>query len=153
VDEVDETLFRFGRIVDADHELRSTLADRNAPLEARQSLVTTLLEGKVPPETIALARRAVAARSRTFDLTLAGYLVVSAALRRNSLATVTTATALSTEQEARLQAALTAQVNRPVTLMVVVDPNLVGGVRVEIGDEVIDGSVSGRLAAARRQLA
>lgn len=153
VDEVDETLFRFGRIVDADHELRATLADRNAPLEARQSLVTTLLEGKVPPETIALARRAVAARSRTFDLTLASYLVVSAALRRNSLATVTTATALSTEQEARLQAALTAQVNRPVTLMVVVDPNLVGGVRVEIGDEVIDGSVSGRLAAARRQLA
>ncbi len=153
VDEVDETLFRFGRIVDADHALRATLADRNSPLEARQSLVTALLEGKVPPETIALARRAVAARNRTFDLTLASYLVLSAALRRHALATVHVATALSAEQEARLQAALTAQVNRPVTLMVVVDPNLVGGVRVEIGDEVIDGSVAGRLAAARRQLA
>jgi F-type H+-transporting ATPase subunit delta len=45
VDEVDETLFRFGRIVDADHALRAALADRNSPLEARQSLVTSLLEG------------------------------------------------------------------------------------------------------------
>lgn len=153
IDEVDESLFRFGRIVDADRALRTALADRNAPLEARQALVTTLLEGKVPAETIALARRAVAARNRTFDLTLASYLVVSAALRRHSLATVRVASALSAEQEARLQAALTAQVQRPVTLMVVVDPNLVGGVRVEIGDEVIDGSVAGRLAAARRQLA
>ncbi len=153
LDDVDEAVFRFGRIVDGDHELRTTLGDRNAPLAARQALVDTLLAGKVPQEAATLARRAVAARNRTFDLTIANYLNVSAALRRRSVATVHVARALSAEQEARLQAALTEQVQRPVTLMVVVDPDLVGGVRVEIGDEVIDGSVAGRLAAARRQLA
>lgn len=153
LEQVEETLFRFGRIVDADHVLRTTLGDRNASLAARESVVATLLTGKVPPQTITLAQRAVAARNRTFDLTIEGYLVISAALRRRSVATVHVATALTAEQEARLQAALTAQVGRPVTLMVVVDPDLIGGVRVELGDEVIDGSVAGRLEAARRQLA
>ena len=153
LDEVEETLFRFGRIVDGDHQLRTTLADRNAPLAARVSLVTTLLQGKVPPETLALAQCAVAARDHTFDLTLESYLLISAGLRRRSLATVVVAHPLTPDQEARLQAALTAQVNRPVNLMVVVDPSLVGGVRVEIGDEIIDGSMAGRFDAARRQLA
>jgi F-type H+-transporting ATPase subunit delta len=153
LDEVEETLFRFGRIVDGDHQLRTTLADRNAPLEARVSLVTTLLQGKVPLETLALAQRAVAASDHTFDLTLESYLLISAALRRRSLATVVVAHPLTADQEARLQAALTAQAGRPVNLMVVVDPSLVGGVKVEIGDEIIDGSMAGRFEAARRQLA
>lgn len=153
LDQVEEALFRFGRIVDSDHRLRTTLADRNASLEGRMSLVTTLLKGKVPDETIALAKRAVGARDHTFDLTLESYLKISAALRRRSLATVVTAHPLTADQEARLEAALTAQVGRPVNLMVVVDPSLVGGVRVEIGDEIIDGSMAGRFDAARRQLA
>ncbi|MHB1007822.1 MAG: F0F1 ATP synthase subunit delta [Propionibacteriaceae bacterium] len=153
LDEVEESLFRFGRIVDSDHELRSTLGNRNAPLESREALVTRLLSGKVPEQTVVLARRAVVARDRTFDLTLESYLNISAALRRRSLATVHVAHPISADQEAKLRAALTAQAQRPVTLMVVVDPSLVGGVRVEIGDEVIDGSMAGRLEAARRQLA
>ena len=153
LDEVEQTLFRFGRIVDSDHQLRTTLADRNAPLEARMSLVSTLLQGKVPPESLALARRAVAAGDHTFDVTLESYLLISAALRRRSLATVVVAHPLTADQEARLQAALTAQAKRPVNLMVVVDPNLVGGVKVELGDEIIDGSMAGRFDAARRQLA
>jgi F-type H+-transporting ATPase subunit delta len=153
LDEVEQTLFRFGRIVDSDHQLRTTLADRNAPLEARMSLVSTLLQGKVPPESLALARRAVAAGDHTFDVTLESYLLISAALRRRSLATVVVAHPLTADQEARLQAALAAQAKRPVNLMVVVDPNLVGGVKVELGDEIIDGSMAGRFDAARRQLA
>jgi F-type H+-transporting ATPase subunit delta len=153
LDQVEETLFRFGRIVDGSHELRTTLADRNAPLAARESVVTALLQGKAPDGTVALAKRAVAARDHTFDLTLESYLQISAALRRRSLATVVVAHPLTADQEARLQAALTAQVNRPVNLMVVVDPSLVGGVKVEIGDEIIDGSMAGRFEAARRQLA
>jgi F-type H+-transporting ATPase subunit delta len=100
-----------------------------------------------------LAQRAVAAGDHTFDITLEGYLLISAALRRRSLATVVVAHPLTADQEARLEAALTAQMKRPVNLMVVIDPNLVGGVRVEIGDEIIDGSMAGRFEAARRQLA
>jgi len=153
LDQVEETLFRFGRIVDADHRLRTTLGDRNAPLATREAIVTRLLAKKVPDQTVALARRAVAAHNHTFDLTLESYLRISSALRRRSLATVHVAHPISADQEARLKAALTAQAGRPVNLMVVVDPSLVGGVRVEIGDEIIDGSMAGRFDAARRQLA
>ena len=153
LDQVEATLFRFGRIADGDHQLRTTLGDRNASLEGRVEIVRTLLKGKVPDETIALAQRAVVARDHTFDQTLESYLQISATLRRRSLATVVVAHPLTTDQEARLEAALTAQAGRPVNLMVVVDPSLVGGVRVEIGDEIIDGSMAGRFEAARRQLA
>jgi F-type H+-transporting ATPase subunit delta len=153
LDEVEETLFRFGRIVDSDHALRTTLGDHSAPLDRREALVTQLLNGKVPEQTVTLARRAVVARDRTFDLTLESYLHISAALRRRSIATVYVAHPLSGNQEAKLREALSAQASRPVTLMVVIDPSLVGGVRVEMGDEVIDGSMAGRFTAARRQLA
>lgn len=151
--QVEETLFRFGRIIDGNHSLRATLGDREAPLPAREALVATLLNGKVPRQTLLLAQRAVAGREHTFDLTLEAYLRISAALRRRSIATVVVAKPLTGDQESRLQAKLTAQAKRPVNLMVVVDPNLIGGVKVEIGDEIIDGSMAGRFDAVRRQLA
>ena len=152
LDEVEESLFRFGRVVDADRELRAALGNPQAPLALRQHVVAQLLGAKAPAETLTLAQRAVKARRRTFDLTIENYLLVSAQLRRRIVATVRVATELTAEQQARLRAALTAQAQRPVEVQVVVDPAVVGGVRVEMGDEVIDGSVAGRLEAARRQM-
>jgi F-type H+-transporting ATPase subunit delta len=129
LDDVEEALFRFGRIVDADRELRGALANPAAPLGSRRDLVATLLTGK------------------------AQYLNLSAALRRRVVATVRVAAPLTGEQQARLAATLTRQTGRAVNLHVVVDPAVVGGMRVELGDEVIDGTVAGRLADARRHLA
>ncbi|MDO5286189.1 MAG: F0F1 ATP synthase subunit delta [Actinomycetia bacterium] len=153
LDEVEATLFRFGRIVAGDRALRAALGDRSAPLEGRQALVRSLLQGKVPDEAIALAARAVAASHRTFDLTMEHYLGICAALRRRAVATVRVAQPLTAQQQARLQAVLTQQAGRPVTLLVTVDPHLIGGVRVEIGDQLIDGSVSSRLHDATWRLA
>jgi F-type H+-transporting ATPase subunit delta len=59
---------------------------------------------------------------------------------------------LTTEQHERLAAALRGVYGQPVTLAVSVDPTIVGGAVVRIGDEIIDGSVASRLAAARRTL-
>ncbi len=153
LDDVEEALFRFGRIVDADRELRGALANPAAPLGSRRDLVATLLTGKAPAEAAVLAQRAVNARNRTFELTLEQYLNLSAALRRRVVATVRVAAPLTGEQQARLAATLTRQTGRAVNLHVVVDPAVVGGMRVELGDEVIDGTVAGRLADARRHLA
>lgn len=152
LDEVEDQLFRLGRIVDTDRELRAVLANRSVEVGHRQELLASLLAGKVLPTTTALARRAVVARNRTFDLTLAEYLTIAALLRRRAIATVRVARPLTSEQEERMRNALSRQVGREVTLHVVVDPSVIGGVRVSVGDEVIEGTIASRLTDAHRAL-
>lgn len=150
LDEVEDQLFRFARVVESDGGLRSALSDRTVPLAHRQTLVSELLNGKVVPTTVRLATRAVAARERTFDNTIEGYVNLAAAMRNRAVATVRVARPLSQEQFERLRAALTRQTGRDISLQMIVDPSVLGGVRVELGDEVIEGTVAGRLEDARR---
>ncbi len=152
LDTVEDQLFRFERLVSADAALRGAISDRSAPLAARQELVNDLLDGRADPATIELARRAVAARTRSFELTVNSYLTSAAALRQRALAHVVVARPLTPEQHDRLAAALARQLGRDVSLRVVVDPKVIGGVRVTVGDEIIEGTVAGRLEEARRQL-
>lgn len=152
LDEVEDQLFKVGRLVDGHRDLRAALADRRSPLAGRQQLLGSLIDGRVPAVVGLLARRAVMARSRTFDLTLEGYLKLAAELRQRAIATVEVAQPLSEDQAARLRAALSRQVGRDVNLRVVLNPAVIGGVRVSLGDEVIEGTVAGRLADAERKL-
>ena len=152
LDTVEEELFRFSRSVAGAPELRAALDDRNAPLAARQQLIGDLLTDRTTPETLELASRAAATTTRSFEAILADYLKVAAATRQRAIATVTVAAPLSAEQKARLQAALVTQLGRQVNLQVLVDPTVLGGARVRVGDEVIEGTVAGRLAAAEQQL-
>lgn len=149
---VEDELFRFERLVAGDPALRAAISDRTAPLAARQQLVSDLLQNRADAATTYLARRAVAARTRSFELTVGGYLTLAAALRQRALAHVVVARPLSAEQHDRLAAVLGKQLGRAVSLQVVVDPGVVGGVRVTVGDEIIEGTVAGRLEDARRQL-
>ncbi|MDO5534030.1 MAG: F0F1 ATP synthase subunit delta [Propionibacteriaceae bacterium] len=153
LDELEDQLFKVERLVDANPALRGTLGDRRSPLQARQDLLGGLIEGKVLPTVVQLARRAVAARKRTFDLTVQDYLKVAAELRERAVATVTVARPLTPEQEGRIKAALSRQVGRDVNVRVVLDPTVIGGVHVALGDEVIEGTVAGRLTDAQRKLA
>lgn len=150
LEETEDELFRFGRLVESDGDLRAALADRAAPLARRQDLVANLLAGKANDATIALARRAVAARQRTFANTIAGYISLAAAERSRLLATVRVARPLEPEQLDRLRRALSRQVGREISVQVIVDAAVIGGIRVELGDEVIEGTVAGRLDQARR---
>lgn len=152
LDAVEDELFRFGRTVIADQELRRALDDRTAPLKLRQELVSDLLATRVDADTVALAQRVVAAARVSFESTLEDYLTLAAATRARAIATVTVARTLSPEQKERLQAALERQLGRQLNLHVIIDPSVVGGARVQVGDEVIEGTVAGRLAAAEKQL-
>lgn len=152
LDQVEEELFRFSRIVAADRDLRATLEDRAASLAGRQQVIAELLAKKASAITVALAQRAVRATERTFELTLEAYLRLAAEQRRRAIAEVTVARPLTATQADRLRAALSRQVGREVSLQVSVDPAVLGGVRVKLGDEVIEGTVSGRLQAAEREL-
>jgi len=150
LEDTEDELFRFARTVEANPELRNALADRAVAVTGRQELVGQLLDGKVNDATMVLARRAVRARERTFAHTVEGYVTLAAALKNRVVATVRVAQPLSTEQRERLRRTLSTQVGREVAVQEVIDPDVLGGVRVELGDEVIEGTVAGRLEQARR---
>lgn len=149
--EVEEQLFRFERAVAADNGLRDALSDSALPADRKVSVVKALLTGKAAPETVRLAEQAVAApRGRKFATTIADYLKIAADKRQQLAAVVTVAQPLTPEQHDRLAAALAASYGKPVMLNVVLDPGVVGGIRVAIGDEVLDGTISRRIDIARR---
>lgn len=153
LDTLEDELFRLGRIVAGAPELRAALSDRSAPVPSRAALIEGLLEGRVTDETRSLVRQAVVApRGRTFDRILTEYVRVAAERRNQLVATVTASVPLTEAQCGRLGAALARIYGHDVHLNVDVDPSIVGGVRVAIGDEVIDGSVVARLDDARRRL-
>lgn len=151
--QVEDELFRFTRIVEADPQLQAALTDRRADAAAKTALVDRLLSGKVAPETTRLVRAAVSGgRGRRFDRVVAAYLEQAAARQDQVTATVTSAVPLSPEQHDKLVAALSRQYGRQVHTNVVIDEDVVGGIKVEIGDEVIDGTVSQRLVDAHRRM-
>ena len=150
LEDTEDQLFRFARFVESDPELRNVLADRAIDRSRRQELVGELLMGRATDSTIVLAKRAVAARERTFAQTMEGYVTLAAAQKNRVVATVRVANSLTEDQRDRLVAALTNQIGRQVTIQEVIDPDILGGVRVELGDEVFEGTVSGRLEEARR---
>jgi F-type H+-transporting ATPase subunit delta len=150
LENTEDELFRFARLVDGNPGLRNALADRSVPLAHRQELVESLLAGKAADATIALAKRAVAARERTFDHTIEGYVTLAAAQKNRIVATVRVAKALTDEQRDRLRRSLRNQVGRDVAIQEIIDEHIVGGVRVELGGEVIEGTVASRLLEVRR---
>ena len=100
-----------------------------------------------------LVGQAVTRERGTVERALQEFLDLAAAALEEGVATVTTARELSQDEQQRLATALGQQYGKEVQLHVVVDPSLIGGLRVEIGDDVIDGTVISRLDEARRRLA
>jgi F-type H+-transporting ATPase subunit delta len=153
IDRVEDELFRFERIVAGDPELRDTLSSRNRDAAGKAALVKGLLEVKAAPETVRLAEQAVRApRGRRLDQVLGEYLALAARRRDELTALVTVAAPLSAQQQARLRSALEAHYSKAVTLQVVLDPRVMGGIRVQVGDDVVDGTVLRRLEEARRHV-
>ena len=150
LDETEDELFRFARLVESESGLRNALSDRAVARAHRAELIGQLLDDRATPTTTVLAKRAVAARERSFGHTLDGYINLAAAQKNRVIATVRVARPLDDEQLQRLRSALSRQVGRDVALQVIVEPDLLGGVRVELGTEIFEGTVSGRLAEAHK---
>jgi F-type H+-transporting ATPase subunit delta len=150
LEDTEDQLFRFARLVESSPELRNLLGDRAIDLSRRQELVEGLLRGRTTDSTIVLAKRAVLARERTFGQTIEGYITLAAAQKNRAVATVRVAKPLSSDQRNRLRTALSQKIGREVTIQEVIDPDILGGVRVELGDEVFEGTVADRLESARR---
>ncbi len=153
LDALETALFEVGRLVRSDAELRQVVSDRAIPADAKGSLLSTLLEGKVSAAALALATQAGAARTGSFEKVLASFGELAAARRSRLLAEVRVAYELSDADKTRLAKALAKKYGREVHLNFIVDKAIVGGIAVSIGDEVVDGTMSTRLEEARRLLA
>ena len=149
---VSDQLFQVASLVDGNGELGAALRNPAYPVEAKRGLLAGLVAGKVSPTVAQLVNRAVNARRRTFGLTVQGYLDMAAKLAGQRIAKVTVARELDPGRIARLKSALEAQVGSTVTVQVTVDPAVLGGVNVSLGDDVYESTVAARLEDARRQL-
>jgi F-type H+-transporting ATPase subunit delta len=150
VNEVQDELFRFSRIVEGNDELRDTLGDPHLPAARRQQICEDLLGGKATDTTVALVSLAVGTgHARSLPAIVGRLLELTAAGGDRHIAEVRSAVELTDDQKTRLAASLKAATGKDVDIVVVVDPSVLGGIVTQIGDTVIDGSVRHRLAQLR----
>ena len=154
IDDLEDDLFRFGRVVNAEPELRTALSNPFFPAQRKRDLLGALLGGKVAEPTMQLiTQAAVQGRGRTLDASLEEFARLAAERRERLVAEVHVAVSLTAQQRRRLAAALAAAYGHDVHLNIVLDPQVIGGISVQIAGEIIDGSMAGRLAELRRRLA
>jgi F-type H+-transporting ATPase subunit delta len=153
LDDLEDELFRFERIVEAQPDLRGALVDRRVSPERKATLLAELLEGKTTAATLRLITEAAThPRGRSLERVLAEFGRIAAERRDRLVAVVRTAVDLTEQQKTRLQTALSAQYDRDVHLNIEVDPSVLGGMSIRVGDEEIDGTIVRRLAEVRRRI-
>lgn len=152
--EVEDELFRFSRIVADNSQLAASIDDATGDPDRRANLATDLLAGKTTETTVRLVDLAVRSGvgGRRVEPSLRRLVELVAARRDREVAYVRAASPLTAEQEERLSRQLSATYGRDISLRIEVDPAILGGLTVRIGDEEYDGSVSRRLANARSAL-
>lgn len=149
---VSDELFEFTQAVKDNHDLREALADPVRSVEDKRGLLRSLLADKAHDATLALVEQALSGSYRTVTAALTDYQQLAAEAYGQGVATVRVARPLPDEALRRLTEVLSEQYGREIHLNLLVDPSVLGGIRVEIGDDVIDGTVSSRLDDARRRL-
>jgi F-type H+-transporting ATPase subunit delta len=152
-DRLADEIFDLGRTVTANPDLRDALSNPARSREDKAALLDDLLGGKALPATITLAKQALEGTYRTVTAAFENYRRVAAEAHDEYVATVRVVQPLGDAERDRLTKALSQQYGREIHLNEIIDPDVIGGIRVEIGDDVIDGTVSGRLDDARRKLA
>ena len=147
-DSIDQ-VFAFSQVLRRDHGVRAAITDRRVSAERRQDLATNMLAAAMTPPALNVVLLAVSSRQGTIDEAMARFLGLGADLAGAKLAVVTVAKPLSAAQKTSLGAALQARMGATI-IEEIVDPGVLGGVRVESGSQVIDDTVATRLEAVRR---
>lgn len=151
---IESELFEFGTSVSSNAGLELAIGTRQGTDEAKVALVDALLASKVSPQTLEIVQQLVRQpRGRRIGELLRNAAAVVADQSGHSVAVVTAAAPISDAQLARLHKALAASYGRELTINLVIDETLIGGLRVQVGDDVIDDSVQRKLGELRLQLA
>ena len=153
LDRVTSELASVGRAASGNEELRRVLSDRTVPASRRIGIVEDLLADQASPVTLNVVAMLVGAgRGGDLEAIADEALELAAATRGEAVAEVRSAVALSDEQIDRVAEALSRASGRNVTVHVVVDPEIIGGLTAQIGDTVFDGSVRTRLDKMKERL-
>lgn len=152
-DRLESELFGFGQTISENPTLRAALTNRTRSVEDKQKLLRSLLEGKASPGTVRLAEQAVAGNYVTVRRAFDDYARIATESRGRIVALVKVAEPLADKDRTRLSEVLGRQYGKPVHLNIVIDPEVLGGIHVEVGDEMIDGTISTKLGEAGRRLA
>lgn len=152
-EEVEDELFRFGRVLAGEGRLTTLLSDDQTDAEGRVRLLEGLIGSKVRPQTKALLEQAVRVpRGQMVDATVEDLAELAAARRQEIVAHAVSASPLTDAQKQRLASVLASIYGRAISLQVEVDEQVLGGLVVRVGDEVIDGSIAAKLARAKQDL-
>lgn len=153
LDRVADELYQLGRTVESSDELRSTLSDRSIPASRRIGVLEDLLGSNASPVTLNLVSMLVGAGRGNHIGPISDELVRQAAeTRGQAVAEVRSAVGLNDDQRERLRSALSNATGMNIDIVVVVDPDILGGVVAQVGDTVFDGSVRTRLEKMKERL-
>lgn len=153
IDRIEDELFRFGKLLETNHELKQALSDQSIDRPQRIKVLEELLEDKVSPHTLGLLTFVVSqGRARQLPEILDELAALAAEAKEAVVAEVRTAVPLEDGQREELAKALSQATGKKVELKELVDPSLLGGIVAKVGDTVIDGSVKHRLEQLREQV-
>lgn len=152
LDDLEDELFRFGRIVEGEPDLRNALVTSSVGADRKDELVTALLGGRATDSTVRLVRQVVRhSRGRTPERSIAQLGKAVSDRRRRLVAIVRSAVPLDAQEKDRLGRALAGIYGHEVQVKAEVDPSVLGGMTVQVGDEVVDGTIAGRLDRLKRR--
>jgi F-type H+-transporting ATPase subunit delta len=153
LDRVEDELFSVSNQLVTSYDVRSALVG-GASAQIKAQLITELLAKSASPSTVKLVRALVSQRrGRSLEAAFADYLFGLANRRNRLIAVVRTAAPITDAQRVRLADAIEKQVGQPIRVNIQVDPTIIGGISINFADELIDASISNRLAQAGRALA
>ena len=148
--QIEDEIYRFSQVLQSSEELKSTLRDASIPSARRQQIVEDLLDGQATQTTVALVSMIVAAGMGSDIKAIADRVVgLGAESRDKAVAEVYSVVDLSSDQQQRLAAALKSATGKDVEMKIIIDESVMGGLLVQIEDEVIDGTVRTRLKQLR----
>jgi ATP synthase F0 subunit b/ATP synthase F1 delta subunit len=153
--DVEEQLFRFSRILDSSPRLSTLLSEHSTPAEGRVKLLRDVLgsgSGTNPIAAALLSQTIELLRGERADDAVLDLAELAVARRGEVVAHVDAAAELSDAQRTRLTEVLTRVYGHPVSVQMQINPELLGGLSIAVGDEVIDGTLSSKLSSAETKL-
>ena len=150
---LENDLFAFNQAVDSSHEVQRALSEPQASPAAKTALAEKLVPNASEEAKVLIGQAVSQPRGLKVTNLVRRFAELAAKRQQRWIATVSVTRPLTESQTSRLQAGLNALYGRELKINMNVDPALIGGIRIQVGDEVVDASVITRLGQLQRQLA